>query len=140
MISITSSALARCRLSRRQAHWLWHRWMPPSLCASPMRPAGSDCSHCCFSSRCDGACRSLIKADRTPMEQPADNGVIARVLPAGSISPKTGVATALVHGLLSTMRDGTLLAMDLIRPEAPGAFPVVLIRTPYDKTREHSKP
>jgi len=74
------------------------------------------------------------------MDQPADDGVVARVLPAGSISPKTGVPTALVHGLLSAMRDGTVLAMDLIRPEAPGAYPVVLIRTPYDKTREHTKP
>jgi putative CocE/NonD family hydrolase len=58
----------------------------------------------------------------------------ADILPAGPISPKTGVPTAIVHGLLAPMRDGTLLAMDLIRPDAPGAYPVVLVRTPYDKT------
>jgi putative CocE/NonD family hydrolase len=58
----------------------------------------------------------------------------ADVLPAGSISPKTGVKTTIVHGLLAPMRDGALLAMDLIRPDAPGAYPVVLVRTPYDKT------
>jgi uncharacterized protein len=33
------------------------------------------------------------------------------------------------------MRDGTLLAMDLIRPAKPGRYPVVLVRTPYDKAR-----
>lgn len=65
---------------------------------------------------------------------------IARVLPAGAISRKTGVRTTMVYGVRSSMRDGTLLAMDLIRPEAPGAYPVILIRTPYDKTREHAKP
>src|SRR5512136_2780055 len=72
--------------------------------------------------------------------QGTDEGVIAGVLPAASISPKTGVGTRMVYGVLSPMRDGTLLAMDLIRPDAPGAYPVVLVRTPYDKTREHAKP
>ncbi|MBL8270058.1 CocE/NonD family hydrolase, partial [Steroidobacter sp.] len=59
----------------------------------------------------------------------------AQVLPAGVISAKTGVKTALVHNLLVPMRDGVLLALDLIRPDAPGQYPVVLLRTPYDKTR-----
>lgn len=59
---------------------------------------------------------------------------VAQVLPAGTISAKTGVATTVVHGLLSPMRDGVSLSLDLLRPEAPGAYPVVLYRTPYDKT------
>jgi putative CocE/NonD family hydrolase len=37
------------------------------------------------------------------------------------------------YGLLVPMRDGTLLALDVVRPAAGGAFPVVLIRTCYDK-------
>lgn len=31
------------------------------------------------------------------------------------------------------MRDGTKLAVDVYRPDAPGKFPTVLIRTPYNK-------
>src|ERR1700722_8297633 len=72
--------------------------------------------------------------------QPVGEDVVAPVFPAGAVSPKSGLGATLVHGLLSPMRDGTLLAMDLIRPNAPGAYPVVLLRTPYDKTREHAKP
>jgi len=37
------------------------------------------------------------------------------------------------YDLLTPMRDGVLLAMDLVEPDAEGSHPVVLIRTPYDK-------
>ena len=55
------------------------------------------------------------------------------VLPVSEISPRNQKA---IHrqGLLVPMRDGVQLALDLIRPERPGAYPVVLVRTPYDKT------
>ena len=43
-----------------------------------------------------------------------------------SLKVETNVATP--------MRDGTLLYADLYRPEGPGPFPVILQRTPYDKT------
>jgi hypothetical protein len=33
------------------------------------------------------------------------------------------------------MRDGVELSLDLIRTDIPGAYPVVLARTPYDKVR-----
>ena len=33
------------------------------------------------------------------------------------------------------MRDGTLLRADIYRPDAPGQFPGLLFRTPYDKRR-----
>jgi putative CocE/NonD family hydrolase len=55
------------------------------------------------------------------------------VLPVSEISPRTHKAI-LRQGLLVPMRDGVQLALDLIQPEQPGAFPVVLVRTPYDKT------
>ena len=32
------------------------------------------------------------------------------------------------------MRDGTVLRADVYRPDAPGAFPILLCRTPYDKS------
>jgi putative CocE/NonD family hydrolase len=35
----------------------------------------------------------------------------------------------------ATMRDGTLLYADVWRPDVPGRFPVVMSRTPYDKSQ-----
>lgn len=37
-------------------------------------------------------------------------------------------------GIMIPMRDGVRLAADLWRPEAPGRYPVLLVRTPYMKT------
>ena len=37
------------------------------------------------------------------------------------------------------MRDGTILYADLYRPEGPGPYPVLLQRTPYDKTMPLSR-
>ena len=54
-------------------------------------------------------------------------------LPAGPISPRTSDAVHTVHDLRVPMRDGVELSLDLVRPEAPGRYPVVLVRTPYDK-------
>src|SRR6185437_7904220 len=42
--------------------------------------------------------------------------------------------------VLAPMRDGVLLAMDLRRPDAAGRFPVILLRTPYNKTAAMSSP
>ena len=36
----------------------------------------------------------------------------------------------------ATMRDGTVLRADVYRPESGGDFPVLLARTPYDKSGE----
>jgi len=35
----------------------------------------------------------------------------------------------------AAMRDGTILRCDVFRPDAPGQYPVLVSRTPYDKTR-----
>src|SRR5262249_20395812 len=37
------------------------------------------------------------------------------------------------------MRDGTILYADIYRPEGPGPFPVLLQRTPYDKSMPLSR-
>ena len=37
------------------------------------------------------------------------------------------------HGVEVKMRDGVILRTDIYRPNAPGKFPVILKRTPYDK-------
>jgi len=44
------------------------------------------------------------------------------------------------RNVLSPMRDGVLLAMDLLRPDASGPFPVILMRTPYNKVAAMSSP
>jgi len=45
-------------------------------------------------------------------------------------------AIVIERGVGITMRDGVKLRADIYRPNAPGKFPVLLVRTPYDKTRE----
>ena len=37
-----------------------------------------------------------------------------------------------------TMRDGIILKADIYRPRADGKFPVLLVRTPYDRRNEAS--
>jgi len=54
-------------------------------------------------------------------------------LPQAPISPERYGGPRVTHGALVEVRDGTPLSLDLLRPDADGAFPVVLIRTPYDK-------
>src|SRR5690349_2526356 len=38
------------------------------------------------------------------------------------------------HDLMAPARDGVLLATDVYRPDGAGPFPVLLERTPYDKS------
>ena len=40
------------------------------------------------------------------------------------------------HNATAVMRDGAKLRADIYRPTADGKFPVLLVRTPYDKTNE----
>src|SRR2546425_647660 len=42
-------------------------------------------------------------------------------------------------GVMTPLRDGVKLAADMWLPEAPGKYPVILIRTPYLKTMEMLK-
>ena len=42
---------------------------------------------------------------------------------------------SLQENVATPMRDGTILRSDVFRPDAPGHFPVLVSRTPYDKTR-----
>ena len=55
-------------------------------------------------------------------------------LPTSPISERVSSTTHTQHDLRVPRRDGVELALDLIRPDTPGAYPVVLVRTPYDKT------
>ena len=40
------------------------------------------------------------------------------------------------RGVPVKMRDGTILHADIYRPNAPGKFPILLTRTPYDKNND----
>ncbi len=42
------------------------------------------------------------------------------------------------RNVAAKMRDGVALRADIYRPKADGKFPVLLVRTPYDKTNEMS--
>jgi putative CocE/NonD family hydrolase len=96
------------------------------------------------------AATTLAMGAGLPASSAAAEGLSAQACPAPSTArDKNGirVATGLPSGavsqaqyrlreqldVLTPMRDGVRLAMDVIRPDAEGPFPVVLIRTPYDK-------
>ncbi len=48
-------------------------------------------------------------------------------------APRYQVVTE--RNVMVPMADGTRLAIDIYRPDAPGKFPALVERTPYDKTR-----
>ena len=58
-------------------------------------------------------------------------------VPSGDVSQPTQNFT-LKKDILCPMRDGVLLAMDLLIPEGGGPFPVILERTPYDKNNSRN--
>jgi len=69
-------------------------------------------------------------SDKTPNDK---SGIrVTAGLPAGSISEAQYRIREQLD-VVTSMRDGVNLAMDLVRPDTDGPFPVVLIRTPYDK-------
>jgi uncharacterized protein len=47
-------------------------------------------------------------------------------------------AITIQHGVEAKMRDGVILRADIYRPAAAGSFPVLLQRTPYNKSNEVS--
>ena len=66
-----------------------------------------------------------------------DNNTITTIrvvkgVPGGDISPVVHDFTT-KYNVLTPMRDGVVLATDLIIPDGDGPFPVILSRTPYDK-------
>ena len=63
----------------------------------------------------------------------ATNADLAPILPTSAISQPITSKTDAVYDLRVPMRDGIELSLDLIRPDTPGPYPVVLARTPYDK-------
>src|SRR5262245_60923369 len=56
--------------------------------------------------------------------------VVAQQQPS---APRHKVITE--RNVMVPMSDGTRLAIDIYRPDAPGKFPALVERTPYDKTK-----
>jgi len=59
--------------------------------------------------------------------------LISLVLPLLSFAADSVI---IEHGVAVKMRDGTVLRADIFRPSAPGKFPILLTRTPYDKRHD----
>jgi uncharacterized protein len=56
-------------------------------------------------------------------------------MPKSSTMPPPGLASSevVVDNIAVPMADGAHLATDIFRPSPPGRYPVILVRTPYDK-------
>jgi uncharacterized protein len=61
--------------------------------------------------------------------------LLVSLLMPGSVEAESYGVTV-EHNAMAVMRDGTKLRADIYRPKAEGKFPVLLVRTPYDKTQE----
>jgi hypothetical protein len=65
--------------------------------------------------------------------------LLARPLPAAAAASWTAYDRPASFSVVSegdiplTMRDGIVLRADLLRPDAPGSFPVIITQTPYNK-------
>ena len=60
----------------------------------------------------------------------------AFALAAGAQGAEGKYQATVQRGVAAKMRDGATLRADIYRPKAEGKFPVLLVRTPYDKTGE----
>ncbi len=62
--------------------------------------------------------------------KPALAVLLLSCVPAAAAEPQYKVK--IEYDQRATMRDGLKLSADVFRPDAPGRFPVILVRTPYD--------
>src|SRR6202048_1729943 len=61
--------------------------------------------------------------------------IVAMLLrPATTAHAADAYAVTYERNVAVKMRDGVTLRADIYRPKADGQFPVLLVRTPYDKT------
>src|SRR5580692_7521127 len=63
---------------------------------------------------------------------------IFALMAAGVARPAENYEVIVERNVAAKMRDGVTLRADIYRPKAEGKFPVLLVRTPYDKTNESS--
>ncbi len=84
--------------------------------------------------------RRVLSAELAKRARVHSRVLLAYCFVALTALPPTGVRAAdsyevtIERGVPVTMRDGITLRADVYRPKADGKFPVLLTRTPYDKT------
>src|ERR1700743_2003084 len=64
----------------------------------------------------------------------APNVHAQQTTPAAQSSPQQTYEVIVQTGVKMETRDGVTLRADIYRPKAEGKFPVILMRTPYDKS------
>jgi putative CocE/NonD family hydrolase len=64
--------------------------------------------------------------------------VMFALMAAGNARAAENYEVLVERNVAAKMRDGVILRADIYRPKAEGKFPVLLVRTPYDKTNEMS--
>jgi uncharacterized protein len=62
--------------------------------------------------------------------------VMVALMAAGVARAAENYEVVVERNVAAKMRDGVTLRADIYRPKAEGRFPVLLVRTPYDKTNE----
>src|SRR5580692_10727523 len=62
--------------------------------------------------------------------------VVLVFMTAGVARAAENYEVVVERNVTAKMRDGVTLRADIYRPKADGKFPVLLVRTPYDKTSE----
>src|SRR5882724_13068480 len=60
--------------------------------------------------------------------------VLGLLLTASSLQAAEPYAVTIERGAIAKMRDGVQLRADIYRPKTEGKFPVLLQRTPYNKS------
>src|SRR5574341_1525539 len=63
---------------------------------------------------------------------------LAALLALGA-APLAAQAVRVERDVEARMRDGVVLRADVLRPDRPGRFPALLVRTPYGKDAEQSE-
>src|SRR5439155_1115134 len=77
---------------------------------------------------------SLLSAERVALFFAAFVLTLALVTPA--VVAEESHEVIVERNVAAKMRDGITLRADIYRPKEDGKFPVLLVRTPYDKTGE----
>src|SRR5882672_12823329 len=90
-------------------------------------------------------CRRTKKLIPYPVVITEDQPMLRRKITLSAAALSLMLATSLLRasqsyevtmerGVTATMRDGVILRADIYRPKADGQFPVLLQRTPYNKS------
>ena len=67
------------------------------------------------------------------------SSVVLSVFVAVFLAPVLALAVQTELNVAVPMRDGVILRADVFRPDEPGPYPVLVMRTPYDKDGAESR-